>query len=175
MYAYTSDKLYQAILRLFMKEELKFPNLVIGKLTRSSLKKAFSKKITAKQIMNFLQSHAHPQTLKHNVLLETSAAALEDPNSISRVFELTSEKGLASVSQQLTVWEQEMNCIVDNKGVLITFENSRQHEEFKRYKTEKRIFCWMLNEKWKQTGDNVAVVDIKFEKEAFEFINICRS
>jgi hypothetical protein len=28
-----------------------------------------------------------------------------------------------------------------------------------------------LNEKWQATGDNVVVVDIKFEKEAFEFIN----
>jgi len=37
-----------------MKEEFRFPNLVVGKLTRSSLKRAFSKKITAKQIMTFL-------------------------------------------------------------------------------------------------------------------------
>jgi transcription initiation factor TFIIH subunit 4 len=30
VYAYTSDTLYQAILRLFMQEDYLFPNLVVG-------------------------------------------------------------------------------------------------------------------------------------------------
>jgi transcription initiation factor TFIIH subunit 4 len=62
VYAYTDSKLYQAILRLFMREDYRFPNLVVGVLTRESLNDAFKKKITAKQIMNFLESHAHQQS-----------------------------------------------------------------------------------------------------------------
>lgn len=61
MYAYTDSELYRAILRLFMREDYAFPNLVVGQLTRDSLKDAFKKKITARQIMTFLESHAHPQ------------------------------------------------------------------------------------------------------------------
>ena len=38
----------------------------------------------------------------------------------------------------------------------------------------KRILCWLWNEQWKATGDNVVVLDIKFEKEAYEFINSCQ-
>jgi hypothetical protein len=34
-------------LRLFMREDFKYPNLVVGRLTRDSLKEAFNKKITA--------------------------------------------------------------------------------------------------------------------------------
>jgi transcription initiation factor TFIIH subunit 4 len=47
VYAYTESRLYQAILRLFMREDYRFPNLVVGMLTRDSLNEAFRKKITA--------------------------------------------------------------------------------------------------------------------------------
>ena len=43
-----------------MREDYRFPNLVVGVLTRESLNDAFRKKITAQQIMKFLQTHAHP-------------------------------------------------------------------------------------------------------------------
>lgn len=59
VYAYTDSPLYRAILKLFMKEEYRFSNLLVGILTRESLNEAFKKKITAKQIMDFIQSHAH--------------------------------------------------------------------------------------------------------------------
>ena len=61
MYAYTDSELYRAILRLFMREERVFKNLIVGILTRESLKEAFKKRITAKQIMSFIEAHAHPQ------------------------------------------------------------------------------------------------------------------
>ena len=48
VYAYTDSDLYRAILRLFMREDYIFKNLVVGMLTRESLKEAFKKRITAK-------------------------------------------------------------------------------------------------------------------------------
>ena len=62
VYAYTDSRLYRAILRLFMREDFIFPNLIVGMLTRDSLQDAFKKKITTRQIMNFLEAHAHPRT-----------------------------------------------------------------------------------------------------------------
>lgn len=47
VYAYTSSPLYQAILKLFMEEHYRFQNLIVGSLTRNSLKEAFKKGITA--------------------------------------------------------------------------------------------------------------------------------
>lgn len=47
VYAYTDSRLYQAILRLFMREDYRFPNLVVGMLTRESCNEAFRKKISA--------------------------------------------------------------------------------------------------------------------------------
>ena len=46
-----------------MREDYKFPNLIVGLLTRESLKEAFLKRISAKQIMGFLKAHAHIQTV----------------------------------------------------------------------------------------------------------------
>mmetsp|Transcript_36945 Transcript_36945/g.48592 ORF Transcript_36945/g.48592 Transcript_36945/m.48592 type:complete len:102 (-) Transcript_36945:455-760(-) len=60
VYAYTDSLLYRAILRLFMREDYRFPNLIVGMLTRESLKEAFKKKITTAQVMNFLEAHSHP-------------------------------------------------------------------------------------------------------------------
>jgi transcription initiation factor TFIIH subunit 4 len=54
VYAYTSSPLYYAILKLFMEERYRFQNLIVGSLTRASLKEAFKKGITAAQIMGFL-------------------------------------------------------------------------------------------------------------------------
>lgn len=68
-----------------------------------------------------------------------------------------------------------MNCLQYYKGVLIKFENSRQHEEFKLYKDRQGITCWLLCEQWQENRDNVVVIDSKYEKEAIEFINNCNS
>ena len=60
MYAYTDSEMHKAVLRLFIKEEYQYPNLVVGALTRESLKEAFNKKIRARDIMKFIRAHAHP-------------------------------------------------------------------------------------------------------------------
>ena len=48
VYAYTSSKVYLALLKLFMRVEHAFPNLVVATLTRTNLFTAFEKGITAK-------------------------------------------------------------------------------------------------------------------------------
>ena len=68
MYAYTNDKLYRAILKLYMREDFRFPNLIVGMLTRESLREAFKKKIKTDQIINFLQMHAHPMVKQSSAL-----------------------------------------------------------------------------------------------------------
>ena len=66
-----------------------------------------------------------------------------------------------------------MNCVQEHRGVLIRFENAQQHQEFKGFKARKRVQCWLWNEEWKTRSDNVVVVDIACEREAYEFINTC--
>ncbi len=47
VYAYTSSKIYLALLKMIMRVEYAFPNLVVASLTRSNLKPAFERGITS--------------------------------------------------------------------------------------------------------------------------------
>ncbi|RKP17716.1 Tfb2-domain-containing protein, partial [Rozella allomycis CSF55] len=61
VYAYTESDLNMAILKLFCHMQGRFPNLVYGLITQDSVRKAYDMGITAKQIISFLTSHAHPR------------------------------------------------------------------------------------------------------------------
>lgn len=41
----------------------RFPNLVVGVLTRESVRQALRGGITAQQIIHYLEQHSHPQVL----------------------------------------------------------------------------------------------------------------
>ena len=66
IYAYTSSPLQIAILQLFSNLKMRFPNLVTGKLTRDSIRRAVAMGITSTQIISYLQTHAHPQMVAKN-------------------------------------------------------------------------------------------------------------
>jgi transcription initiation factor TFIIH subunit 4 len=65
MYAYTDNPLQTAILNIFLALKYRFPNLVVGAITRDSLKKALLNGISADQIISYPMSHAHPQMRKN--------------------------------------------------------------------------------------------------------------
>lgn len=44
---------------------LRFPNVIVGQLTKESVQTAISNGITANQILHYLRSHAHPDMLKN--------------------------------------------------------------------------------------------------------------
>lgn len=70
VYAYTSSPLQIAILQLFARFSTRYPNMVAGKITRESIRRAVSMGITSDQIIDFLTTHAHPQMrLKNNPVL----------------------------------------------------------------------------------------------------------
>ncbi|KAI9607452.1 hypothetical protein H4Q26_005974 [Puccinia striiformis f. sp. tritici PST-130] len=64
VYAYTSNPLQIAVLNLFLSLRYRFPNLVVGAVTRESIKSALSNGITADQVIIYLHTHAHPQMRK---------------------------------------------------------------------------------------------------------------
>ncbi|KAF7327323.1 RNA polymerase II transcription factor B subunit 2 [Mycena kentingensis (nom. inval.)] len=65
VYAYTDNPLQTAVLNLFVSLKYRFPNLVVGSITRESVKKALSSGISAEQIISYLIAHAHPQMRKN--------------------------------------------------------------------------------------------------------------
>lgn len=65
LYAYTDSKLQIALIALFCEINYRFPNIVIGLITRDSVRQALKSGMSAQQIINYLVMHAHP-TVKDN-------------------------------------------------------------------------------------------------------------
>ena len=59
------NPLQTAVLNLFVSLKYRFPNLVVGSISRDSVKKALSNGISADQIISYLVTHAHPQMRKN--------------------------------------------------------------------------------------------------------------
>ncbi|RXW25513.1 hypothetical protein EST38_g362 [Candolleomyces aberdarensis] len=67
VYAYTDNPLQTAVLDLFTSLKYRFPNLVVGSITRESVKKALLNGISADQIISYLITHAHPNMRKNQL------------------------------------------------------------------------------------------------------------
>lgn len=74
----------------------RFPNLVVGILTRDSVRQALRGGITAEQIIGYLTQHAHPQ------MLQNEAKQPLPP----------------TVVDQIKLWELERNRLTYSDGVL---------------------------------------------------------
>jgi transcription initiation factor TFIIH subunit 4 len=61
VYGYTDSKLQISIIALFTELLYRFPNVVVGVLTRDSIRQALRGGITAKQIISYLEQYAHPK------------------------------------------------------------------------------------------------------------------
>lgn len=86
VFAFTESKIYREILKKIMEPRREFPNLLHGILTRNRVEQAFRQKITTRQIINFLESHAHPKA-KYQTWQSTTLSS--QGKSISAHFGLT--------------------------------------------------------------------------------------
>ncbi|KAI9833139.1 MAG: hypothetical protein M1819_003761 [Sarea resinae] len=69
IYAYTSSPLQIAVLALFTRLSTRYPNMVAGRITRESIRRAISTGITSAQIISYLSTHAHPQMARNTPVL----------------------------------------------------------------------------------------------------------
>lgn len=104
LYAYTNSRLQIALIALFCKMEYRFPNVVIGLITRDSIRQALKSGMSAQQIVNYLLMHIHP-TVKDN------------KNPIP-----------PTVIDQIHLWEREREKLVYTEGRLYSQFNS--HSDF---------------------------------------------
>lgn len=119
VYAYTSNPLQIAVLNLFITFKSRFPNLVIGMITRESIKSALSNGITADQIVVYLSTNAHPQMRKQNPLLPPT------------------------VVDQIRLWELEKNRMKDDQGYLYEdFRTQADYELVINYAKQLGVLLW---------------------------------
>ncbi|KAI0359926.1 transcription factor Tfb2 [Trametes cingulata] len=119
LYAYTDNPLQIAVLNLFVTLKSRFPNLVIGSITRDSVKKALANGITADQIISYLVTHAHPQMRRNKPLLPVT------------------------VQDQIRLWELEKNRMKSQEGYLYTaFASQADYEYVLNYAKQLDVVLW---------------------------------
>ncbi|KAJ5273585.1 Transcription factor Tfb2 [Penicillium angulare] len=135
LYAYTSSPLQISLISLFTNLKYRFPNLVTGKITRQSVRRAIEMGITAEQIISYLMSHAHPQLRKHNAAhstANTAQASVLPP----------------TVTDQIRLWQLERDRVRATAGFLFKdFNNSAEYDAPCRYAAEIGVLVWKSDKK----------------------------
>lgn len=121
----------------------RFPNLVVGQITRDSVKKALANGITADQvcapehhilgaslpmavkIISYLITHAHPQMRKNVRPPAPLAIPAEPVLNASLLF----QKPLlpVTVQDQIRLWELEKNRVKSQEGRYHVTQTQRRH------------------------------------------------
>ncbi|XP_060805639.1 general transcription factor IIH subunit 4 [Amyelois transitella] len=126
VYAYTQTSLQVALLGLFTELIYRFPNLVVGVLTRESVRQALRGGITAQQIIHYLEQHAHPQMLK-------TESGLIRPTSVLP----------PTVVDQVRLWESERNRFTYTEGVVYNqFLSQADFALLRDYAKQQGVLTW---------------------------------
>ncbi|GEQ67792.1 hypothetical protein JCM33374_g1457 [Metschnikowia sp. JCM 33374] len=156
LYAYTNSPLEIAILNLFVSLKIRFANMVIGQLTRESIRNALYNGITADQIIRFLETHAHSQMrvlakekldkkiefdASHNI--NTAGGAPQSKSSDSGVSQHKLEILPPNVVDQIRLWQLELDRIQTFDGYLFKdFKNQNEYDVLCNYATEVGVLLW---------------------------------
>lgn len=116
LYAYTDSRLQIALIALFCEIHYRFPNIVIGLITRDSVRQALRSGMSAQQIINYLLMHAHP-TIRDS----------EHPIP-------------PTVIDQIHLWERERDKFIFTEGRLYSQFNSQSDFDLLRKYAEDHGF-----------------------------------
>ncbi|KAJ1978885.1 RNA polymerase II transcription factor B 52 kDa subunit [Dimargaris xerosporica] len=119
LYAYTDSPLQIAILNLFVTLKSRFPNMVMGAISRDSVRAALAHGITADQIITYLTVHAHPQMRDRSPVLPIT------------------------VTDQIRLWEMEKNRIKPTDSCLYSgFLRSQDYLAVLKYAQDLGVVLW---------------------------------
>jgi len=118
VYAYTQSSLHIEMLKLFVDIEIILPNLVVGVISRQSIRSSLKLGISGKQIIDFLEKHVHP-------LCHKSISLIPD-----------------NITDQILLWEMERNRITATRGCLLeTFASEELFDNCVNYAKKNK---WLL-------------------------------
>lgn len=144
LYAYTSSPLQIAVLALFTKLSTRYPNMVSGRVTRESIRRAIEHGITSDQIISYLQTHAHPQLRKKNPILPPTVV------DQIRLWQIENERMQATAGflfKDFSTAQEYEGCVryADEIGVLVYRNDAKRtffvtrHEQLRDYIKSKKL------------------------------------
>lgn len=124
VYAYTQSTLQIAVLALFCKLNMRFPDMVAGRVTRTSIRQAINFGITADQIISYMAAHAHEQ--------------------MYRTATMTNKPVLPpTVVDQIRLWQLENERMKTTGGFLFRdFEDHKEFVDTARFAEEIGVLVW---------------------------------
>ncbi|KAM4062798.1 transcription factor tfb2 domain-containing protein [Hirsutella rhossiliensis] len=124
IYAYTQSTLQIAVLALFTKLNMRFPDMVAGRVSRASIRQAINFGITADQIISYMAAHAHEQM--HRTAALTNKPVLPP-----------------TVVDQIRLWQLENERMKTTSGFLFRdFDDHREYVETARFAEEIGVLVW---------------------------------
>ena len=119
VYAFTRSLLDARLLAYFVEVQYRLPDVCVGEITRESAQDAFRAGITARQIIAFLDNHAH---------VHAQGRSPVTPDN---------------VKDQLQLWENENKRFVPKPGVLYhKFADDEEFFEFRDYAKDLHVLLW---------------------------------
>jgi len=130
--AYTFSSLHVEMLRIFADVRCRLPNVVIGFITRASIRRAMATGITAKTILSFLKSHTHPAVR-------------------ARKGRLVPE----NVEAQIELWHQERARVKFEEVMMIDLTRLTEddYEDVRRYAENLAVVCWASRRRVGKDGE----------------------
>lgn len=124
IYAYTSSPLQIAVLALFCDLKMRFRELVSGRLTRGSIRRAVDMGITSDQIISYLATHAHEQM--HRVAASTKKPLLPPV-----------------IVDQIRLWQLDTERMSTCPGFLFKdFDDFKEYGQLVKFADEIGVLKW---------------------------------
>ncbi|XBW35826.1 hypothetical protein QEN19_001399 [Hanseniaspora menglaensis] len=161
LYSYANSPLQIAILSLFVHLKSRFNNMVLGQITRDSIRRALRNGITAEQILAYLETHAHPQMIKlaeeqlekkigfdsmkkrQLDLANGKVSNSSDPDSIFRLQILP-----PTVVDQIKLWQIELDRVISADGYLYSeFSTMKEYTDLVKYCQDIGVLVWKNDRK----------------------------
>jgi transcription initiation factor TFIIH subunit 4 len=116
----------------------------VGVLTRDSVRQALRSGITAKQIVDFLRQHAHPEMMK-----ELPALPLTVVDQVQiYFFALANFFTDSLLTLQIQLWENERERFVDSEGVLYNqFLSQSDYAVLRDHAKQLEVLVWSNDQK----------------------------
>ncbi|RDA83051.1 hypothetical protein CP532_1452 [Ophiocordyceps camponoti-leonardi (nom. inval.)] len=124
LYAYTQSTLQIAVLALFTKLNMRFPDMVAGRISRASIRQAINFGISADQIISYLAAHAHEQMHRASTVSNKPLLA-------------------PTVVDQIRLWQLETERMKTTGGFLFRdFDDQKEYLDTARFAQEIGVLVW---------------------------------
>lgn len=169
VYAYTPSVLEEALLKQFIVQRDRLPNLLVGHIEQEQMLRAFRKGITPDQIIRFLEDHAHPKVWKeiprnvddqiHLWYREQELVIAEEVDVYTDFDGVEEYNAWVSFADEQEILKDVYKNKNDERTVIVEEGTYAMMKEFSKKRKQKPVEQQMLVDSGEESDDNMADLD----------------